>query len=109
MTMNECIKSLRMKIADAESPREMSEASQLLEYVYAVIGNRTERFRNRLVSSYIAEKHNIEDQIAIGFNEHLKPDEYAAYQAYRVECKARADATMTALENQLQALLASEL
>lgn len=103
MTMNEYIKSLRMKIANAESPKEMAEVSQKLEFVYAVIKGTENQFRGRLVASLIKDKYDEDAQFAILFNEHLKPEEYATYQAYRVECKVRADEIIAKLRAEVEA------
>ena len=103
MKMNEYIKSLRMKIANAESPKEMAEVSQKLEFAYAVIKGTESHFRDRLIASLIKEKYNADAQLAILFNEHLKPDEYATYQAYRVECKVRADEIIAKLHAEVEA------
>ena len=47
-----------------------------------------------LVRKFIAEKYSIEDELAIRNNYDIDPEKYAekyaAYQAYRAECKARA-------------------
>lgn len=105
MTKNEYIKSLRAKIATAESPKEVEEASEKLEYAYSKFSGKEDQFRDRLVASIIKEKFNADAQLAILFNEHLKPEEYSAYQAYRVECKAKADALITKLRAEVEGLI----
>lgn len=60
------------------------------------------KFRKRLIAREINAVHDNDAQLAILFNQYIEPAEYEAYQAFRVECKARADATMARLKAELE-------
>ena len=45
------------------------------------------------------------DDILVFAYEHIHPEEYETYQAFRVECKAAVDAEMAALKAELEAIL----
>lgn len=47
--------------------------------------------RGALISKIIRSVYSVDDEIATINNQSTKPDEYAAYQAFRAEAKALAD------------------
>ena len=65
-----------------------------------------ERYRDRAIAAKIAKTYNQDAQLAILFNKEIHPDEYEAYQAFRVECKAAVDAEMATLKAELEEALA---
>lgn len=48
-----------------------------------------------LVGEFIREKYSINDEFAILRQKDVKPNEYAEYNAYCEECKARAKTILT--------------
>ena len=63
------------------------------------------RYRDRAIAAKIGKTYNQDAQLAILFNKDVHPDEYEAYQAFRVECKAAVDAEMQILKEELEAVL----
>lgn len=84
---------LRKKVHSGQATAEDREL-----FAYAQAYRKGEEglkaFRRRLISKEINAKYDSNAQIAILFNAESEPHEYATYQAFRIECKARADATM---------------
>ena len=60
---------------------------------------------DRTDAAEIAKVHDRDAQLAILFNEHIHPEEYEAYQAFRAECKAAVNAKMATLKAELEAIL----
>ena len=99
--LTQYLNELRKK---AHSIDATSEDRLLFAYVKAYCKGEAalEKYRDRLVVKEINAVYDTNAQLAFLFNQVLKPDEYAAYQAFRVECKAKADATMARLKAELE-------
>jgi ribosomal protein S13 len=57
-----------------------------------------DRYRASLIEALIAKKYSIGAEIALTNDKDIKLEEYAAYQAYRAECKERVDGWFTEME-----------
>lgn len=58
-----------------------------------------ERYRGVLVASELNHRgFDLNYQIAIGFDQYIKPEEHAAYQSIRAEVKRKVDDIFTAYE-----------
>lgn len=66
------------------------------------------RYRDKAIAAEIGKVRDKDAQIAILANEHIYPEEYEAYQTFRVECKAKVDAEISELASELEAALAAE-
>ena len=53
------------------------------------------------ISRLIRAKYPLSAQIAILMDRDTKPAEFAAYQAFRAECKAKVDAELARLESEV--------
>ena len=60
------------------------------------------KYRDRAIARHISKTYNSDAQLAILFNEHREPEEYAAYQVFRAQCKETVDAKMEALKTELE-------
>lgn len=59
------------------------------------------KYRGTLIAAELEHRgYDINDQIAIGFDEETKPEEYARYQEVREEVKAYIDAQIADLEKE---------
>ena len=56
------------------------------------------QYRASLIEREIAKRYSLGAEIALTNDKESKPTEYAEYQAYRAECKAKVDAEIKALE-----------
>ena len=63
------------------------------------------KYRDRLVVREINAVYDTNAQLAFLFNQASKPEEYAAYQAFRVLCKQKADEKMSSLKDELETAL----
>lgn len=107
MTISEYLK--KSTIAYVKGGKD-AELLPKLQYAraYAKGESGLDAFRSKKIESMIAEKHSIGEQIAILYNKETCPDEYAAYQAFRAECKSKVDASMADLRVELEAALLAE-
>lgn len=96
------INELRKKVHFGEATAEDRE---MLTYAQAYLkgAEGLRAYRKRLIVREINAVHDRDAQLAILFNEDIEPAEYEAYQAFRIECKAKADATMERLKAELEA------
>ena len=69
---------------------EQSKASDTLELI-----------RGDEISRLIRARYPLSAQIAILMDRDTKPAEFAAYQAFRAECKAKVDAELARLESEV--------
>ena len=60
-----------------------------------------DRYRASLIEREIGKRYSLGAEIALTNDKDTKPKEYAEYQAYRAECKARVDGWFAEMEKQL--------
>ena len=58
-----------------------------------------ERYRGDEISKRIADKYNVNDQLALLMDKDSKPDEWNAYQDFRAKVKDEVDAEITVFES----------
>lgn len=68
------------------------------KYILAKKNGLLDRFRGDEISRRIAREYPLSAQIALLMDRDTKPDEVAAYQAFRVKVKDEVDAELAALE-----------
>lgn len=56
------------------------------------------RYRDSLIEIEMGKKYTPGAEIALINDKDIKPDEYAEYQAYRAECKAKVDKWFAEME-----------
>lgn len=56
------------------------------------------QYRASLIEREIGKRYSLGAEIALTNDRYIKPTEYAEYQAYRAECKARVDGWFTEME-----------
>lgn len=107
MNIKQYVIKLRAQIASANPAEDSSALRRKLQYAqaYARGEEGLKQYRARAVAAKIEQVHNKDAQLAILFNEHIHPEEYEAYQAFRVECKAAVSAEMAVLKAELEAIL----
>ncbi len=64
-----------------------------------------DRYRDRAISAEIGKTYDKDAQLDILFNWETEPEEYAAYQTFRAECKAKVDAELARLAAEVEAQL----
>ena len=69
-----------------------------VQYEIAKASGTLDLLRGDEISRLIRTKYPLSAQIAILMDRDSKPSEYAEYQAFRAECKAKVDAEMGALK-----------
>ena len=108
MTIIEYLKE--SAVAYVKGGRQDAELRTRLQYAnaYAKGESGLDALRSKKIEAMIAKKHSIGEQIAILYNKETCPDEYAAYQAFRAECKSKVDAIMAAFRVELEAALLAE-
>ena len=57
-----------------------------------------ERYRASLIEREIGKRYSLGAEIALTNDKNIKLEEYAAYQAYRAECKERVDGWFAEME-----------
>lgn len=67
------------------------------------------RYRDRAISTEIGKTYDKDAQLALLFNKETEPVEYATYQAFRTECKAKVDAEIRLLRAELEAEIETEV
>ena len=107
MNIKQYVFKIRTQIASANPTEDISALQRKLQYAQAYMRGEEglKQYRARAVAAKIERVHNKDAQLAILFNEHIHPEEYEAYQAFRVECKAAVDAEMAALKAELEVIL----
>ena len=60
------------------------------------------QYRASLIEAEIGKRYTIGAEIALTNDKDIKPTEYAEYQAYRAECKAKVDEELEKLEAQIR-------
>lgn len=102
--LDKYINELRIKINRLEATAEDRE-----RFAYAQAYKRGEEglkaFRDRLIAKEINATYDSNAQLAILFNKDTEPSEYEAYQAFRAECKTKADEEMARLKEELNVAL----
>ena len=97
----------------SKAMRETSDATEKealgIKMRYAVAYNQGEAalnsFRDRYIEAEMKKKYTLGAEIALTNDKDIKPNEYAAYQAYRVACKTKVDADIAMLEAEISAAL----
>ena len=93
-------KQMRERTAPEDAHTKLAYARA---YMQGEVG--INRYRDRAIAAKIGKTYNQDAQLAILFNKDIHPDEYEAYQAFRVECKAKVDSEMKTLKEELEAIL----
>lgn len=80
---------IRWNVQEVQAPRVDDEPRMQWEANEAVCSIFDDR--SALISKIIRSVYSIDDEIATINNQATKPDEYAAYQAFRANAKSLAD------------------
>lgn len=107
MTIDKYIRNLIMQLRNPTETTNINKIRAMLTYARAYKQGEEglKRYRHKAIAAEISRKHDMDAQIAIGFNKDICPEEYAAYQAFRAECKVKVDANMTKLEKEITNIL----
>lgn len=70
-------------------------------YEHSKANGTLELIRGDEISRLIRTRYPLSAQIAILMDRDTKPAEFAAYQAFRAECKAKVDAELARLETEV--------
>lgn len=100
--LTQYIDELRKKIFSPEATVEDRERFSYAQS-YKKGADALKAYRDRLIAREINAVHDKDAQFAILFNKDTEPEEYEAYQAFRIECKAKVDEHMAKLKAELEA------
>lgn len=104
MNIKQYIYQLRKQIREGDySPETREKLAYARAYMQGEVA--LEKYRDRAVAREIGKTHNADAQLAILFNKDIHPEEYEAYQAFRIECKAKVDAELEARRAELEEII----
>lgn len=108
MNINKYIHTLIKQLREPTEGTDREAVRARLAYAraYRQGEDALKRYRDKAIAAEIGKVHDKDAQIAILANEHIYPEEYEAYQAFRAECKAKVDADIATLRAELEAALA---
>lgn len=91
MTINQYLYDLITRERESTDYAERASLMREIEFVRAYKNGKIEAYRGRAIEREIGTKFSQGAQLAILFNKDTCPQEYANYQSFRVECKAKVD------------------
>lgn len=106
-TVYNYLSELETKANDGEINPGAREYVERVEYASAYDRGECalKLYRNKEIEREIGRKYSEGAQIAILYNKDSDPDEYAAYQIFRAECKAKVDLHIAELHAELMEFL----
>ena len=107
MIIQKYIYNLRKAMRESTDATERETLNIKMRYAiaYRQGGDALKVFRDGFIEREIAKKYTIGAEIALTNDRESKPEEYAAYQEYRIACKAKVDAKLAELKEELEAAL----
>lgn len=107
MNIQRYIYNLRKQIRERREPSERGALDLKLKYAmaYRQGADALKAFRDRLIEREIGKTYSEGAQIAILFNRDIHPDEYEAYQAFRIKCKNSVDAILEGLKKEIMEVI----
>lgn len=102
MTIGKYINTLVKQVRESRDMAERNALRVKLDYARAYAKGTLADFRDKAIEREIGKTYTVGAQIAILYNEGTNPEEYSAYQAFRETCKAKVDADMAKLANELE-------
>jgi len=82
---------LHINFDEKEVTVQNFDGHERIAYEYVTSVSTTHSDRSALINDIIRSQYNIADEFALINNAQEKPEQYAKYQAFRVQAKALAD------------------
>jgi hypothetical protein len=107
MTIQRYIYNLRKQIRETTDATEREALNFKMRYAiaYRQGADALKALRDRLIEREIGKTYSEGAQIAILFNRETHPDEYEAYQAFRITCKNSVDVMLESLKKEIMEVI----
>lgn len=105
MTIKTYIHTIGKQIRECEDAKERNALQIKFDYARAYAKGTLAKFRDKAIEREIGKTYTVGAQIAFLYNRDKHPDEYEAYQSFRVECKAKVDENMRVLKAEIENII----